>query len=191
MKLVEKTIESTRIFEGRIVSLRIDTVKLPNGQQTKREVVEHKGAVAVVPLLDHNRVVMVRQWRTPVGRILLEIPAGTLEKDEDPTECAERELIEEIGYRANKLTKMFHSYLSPGYSTEMLHTFLAEDLERAREKRDFDEFLEVEVIELQKAVDMIRRGEIVDAKTICGILLAARLFKGEQTDRRTSDDLDE
>ncbi|MCL6520630.1 MAG: NUDIX hydrolase [Armatimonadetes bacterium] len=178
MNIKEKTIESKRIFEGRIVSLRVDTVELPNGRRTTREVVEHKGAVAVVPMLDHERVVMVRQFRQPVGSELLEIPAGTLEDGEDPADCARRELAEEIGYYPGKLTEMFHSYLSPGYSTEMLHTFLAEDLQKVSEKRDFDEFLEVVTIKLKDAVEMICRGVILDAKSICGLLLAFKLKLG-------------
>ena len=100
-----------------------------------------------------------------------------MEKDEDPYECARRELVEEIGYYPRKLSKMFYSYLAPGYSTEMLHTFLAEDLEKVGENREADEFLEVLTIDLRDAVEMIRGGEIIDAKSICGILLAARLFK--------------
>ncbi len=177
MDLTEKTLESKRIFEGRVVNLRLDTVELPNGRKTSREVVEHRGAVAIVPLLDHETLVLVRQYRQPVGDALLEIPAGTLDSSEDPADCARRELVEEIGYFPGKLTEMFHSYLSPGYSTEILHTFLAEDLRKGVENRDSDEFLEVVTINLRDAVEMIRSGEIVDAKSICGILLASRLFK--------------
>lgn len=177
MDLTEKTIESKRVFEGKLVNLRVDTVELPNGRTTKREVVEHHGAVAIVPMLDHEKVILVRQFRQPVGDVLLEIPAGTLEKGEDPYECARRELVEEIGYYPRKLSKMFYSYLAPGYSTEMLHTFLAEDLERVGENREADEFLEVLTIDIRDAVEMIRGGEIIDAKSICGLLLASRLFK--------------
>jgi len=178
MNLEEKTLESKRIYEGKIVNLRVDTVELPNGRTTTREVVEHRGAVAIVPMLDHEKVVLVRQFRQPVGTALLEIPAGTLDKGEDPAECARRELVEEIGYFPAKLTEMFDSYLAPGYSTEKLHTFLAEDLEKVGENRDFDEFLEVVTIKLRDAAEMIRVGEIVDAKSICGLLLASRLFIG-------------
>ncbi len=177
MDLTEKTIESSRIFEGRIVNLRVDTVELPNGRVTKREVVEHRGAVAIVPMMDHEKVVLVRQYRQPVGGTLLEIPAGTLDKGEDPFNCARRELMEEIGYFPNKLTEMFHSYLSPGYSTEMLHTFLAEDLQPAQENRDADEFIEIVTVNLRDAIELIRNGEIIDAKTICGLLLASRVIK--------------
>jgi len=177
MRLTEKTLGSRRIFEGRVVNLRVDTVELPNGRVTSREVVEHRGAVAIVPMLDHEKLVLVRQFRQPVGGTLLEIPAGTLDEGEDPCECARRELVEEIGYFPEKLTEMFHSYLSPGYSTEMLHTFLAEDLTKATANRDSDEFLEVVTVSLRDAIEMIRSGEIADAKSICGILLASRLFK--------------
>ena len=176
MDLIEKTLETKRIFEGKIVNLRVDKVELPDGRSATREVVEHRGAVAVVPMLDSKRLVLVRQYRQPVGKILLEIPAGCLEKDESPEDCAKRELMEEIGYDPQKLTKMFHSHLSPGYSTEVLHTFLAEDLVKVPENRDMDEFLEVVTLDFRDAVEMIRGGEITDAKSICGILLAERLF---------------
>jgi len=175
--LAEKTLESKRIFEGRLVNLRVDTVELPDGSSSTREVVEHRGAVAIVPMLDHERIVLVRQFRQPVGATLLEIPAGTLDKDEDPADCARRELVEEIGYFPDKLTEMFYSYLAPGYSTEKLHTFLAEDLRKTKENRDSDEFLELVTIDLRDAVEMIRSSQIVDAKSICGILLASRLFR--------------
>ncbi|MDI6828425.1 MAG: NUDIX hydrolase [Armatimonadota bacterium] len=178
MNIKEKTIESKRIFEGRIVRLRVDTVELPNGRRTTREVVEHKGAVAIVPMLDHEKVLMVKQFRQPVGSELLEIPAGTLEEGENPADCASRELAEETGYYPGKLTEMFHSYLSPGYSTEMLYTFLAEDLQKVSEKRDFDEFLEVVTIDIKEAIEMICRGIILDAKSICGLLLASKLKLG-------------
>jgi len=174
MRLEEKTVDSKRIYEGRVVSLRLDTVKLPDGRLAVREVVEHKGAVAVVPLLDDSKVVMVRQYRQPTGQVLIEIPAGTLDAGEDAEACARRELVEEIGYSARRLTRMFSTYLSPGYSDEMLHTFLAEDLAPARTKTDKDEFLEVVTLDLDEAVRMIRTGEIKDAKTVCGLLMLER-----------------
>ena len=177
MNLTEKTLESKRVFEGKIVNLRVDTVELPNGKTSTREIVEHKGAVAIVPILENKKVVLVRQYRQAAGRILLEIPAGGLEIGEDPADCARRELQEEIGYYPGKLTEMFYSYLAPGYSSEKLHTFLAEDLEQRYLDSDSDEFLEIVTIDLQDAVEMIRQGEIADAKSICGLLLASRIFK--------------
>jgi ADP-ribose pyrophosphatase len=173
MKLTEETLESKRIFEGKIVNLRVDTVRLPDGRTSTREIVEHRGAVAVVPMLDSERVVLVRQFRQAAGRVLTEIPAGGLEIGEDPEDCVRRELMEEIGYFPNKVTKMFYSYLAPGYSTEKLHTYLAEDLTPAVEEQDDDEFIEVITVTLDEAVEMIRTGDIADAKSICGILLAS------------------
>lgn len=178
MDLTEKTLESRRVYEGRVVNLRIDTVQLPNGRTSTREIIEHNGAVAIVPMLDQDRLVLVRQFRQAAGRVLLEIPAGGLEVSEDPIHCARRELMEEIGYYPQKLTEMFYSYLAPGYSSEKLHTFLAEDLVLREADGDSDEFVEIVTVRLGDAIDMIRSGEIADAKSICGILLAARLFRG-------------
>lgn len=180
MNLKEKTLDSKRIFEGKIVNLRVDTVELPDGKQAKREVVEHPGAVAIVPLLDGSKVVMVRQFRQPAGEVLTEIPAGTKEKNENAEECAKRELIEEIGYATGRITKMFSTYLAPGYSEEMLHTFLAEDLTPARAETDEDEFIEVVTYDLNDAVEMIRTGEIKDAKTVCGLLMAQRVVASRE-----------
>lgn len=176
MSLREKTLSTNRIYDGKIVSLRVDTVELPDGRISQREVVEHKGAVAIVPLLDHDTLVVIRQFRQPAGEVLIEIPAGTLGNNEDPDDCARRELAEEIGYEPGTLTKMFKSYLAPGYSSEMLHTYLATDLRPCPTGRDEDEFMEIVQIGLDEAVDLIRSGEIKDAKTICGVLMANRLF---------------
>ncbi|MDO8589475.1 MAG: NUDIX hydrolase [Armatimonadota bacterium] len=174
MDLREKTIESKRIYDGRVVNLRVDTVELPNGRRAAREVVEHKGAVAIVPLIDTDVVVMVRQFRQPTGEILLEIPAGTLDPGEDPDDCAAREIIEETGYRAGTLHKMFKSYLAPGYSSEMLHTYLATDLRQTEAAPEADELLDVVTVGLNEALGMIETGQIKDAKTICGLLMAYR-----------------
>lgn len=176
MDLVEKTLQSKRIFEGRVINLRVDTVQLPNGRTSTREIIEHKGAVAIVPMLDKETVVMVRQFRQAVGRVILEIPAGGLEIGEDPIDCARRELAEEIGYHPEKLTELCCSYLAPGYSSEKMYTFLAEDLRLESKDRDADEFIEVVPVKLIDVTEMIRTGEIVDAKSISGLLIAARLF---------------
>ncbi|HEY3297367.1 MAG TPA: NUDIX hydrolase [Armatimonadota bacterium] len=177
MDLNEKTLKSDSIYRGRIINLRVDTVELPNGRTSTREIVEHKGAVAIVPMLNHETVVLVRQFRQAAGRVLLEIPAGGLELGEDPADCARRELAEEIGCHPQKLTPMFSSYLAPGYSSEKLHMFLAEDLQQDEQKTENDEFIEIVNIRIKDAVDLIRSGEIVDAKSICGLLMASRLHK--------------
>ncbi len=175
-QLREETIESVEAFSGRLVKLRVDTVRLPNGRKTTREVVVHRGAVAIVPMLDGDRIVMVRQFRQAAGGVLMEIPAGTLEQGENPLECAQRELQEEIGYAASDMTLMFRSFLAPGYSSEMLHTFLAQGLSKASAEQDADEFIEVVEVPLHHAVELIRQGDIKDAKTICGILMAQRIL---------------
>jgi len=176
MDLREETIETKEVFTGRLVRLRVDTVRLPNGRQTTREVVVHRGAVAAVPLLDAGTVVMVRQFRQAAGETLLEIPAGTLDPGEDPMACVVRELEEEIGFRAGRVSEMFRSYLAPGYSSEMLHTFLAEDLVKVRAHTEEDEFIEVVEVPLDQAAAKILTGEIKDAKTICGILMAQKVL---------------
>lgn len=174
MELREETIESTEAFNGKLVKLRVDRVRLPNGHETTREIVVHRGAVAIVPMIDGERIVMIRQFRQAAGEVLMEIPAGTLEPGEDPLDCADRELQEEIGYKADRLELMFKSYLAPGYSSEMLHTFMAHGLNATRVDREPDEFIEVVEVPLTDAVKMIQSGEIKDAKTICGILMADR-----------------
>jgi ADP-ribose pyrophosphatase len=167
----EITLHSRRVFEGKVVNLRVDTVRVANGREATREVVEHPGAVAMVPLLKDGSVVLVRQFRQPAGEVLLEIPAGTLQPGEEPEECARRELREEIGYEPGRLERMFSSYLAPGYSCEMLHVFLATELNPAEGNMDEDEMVKPEVLPLEDAVKMISTGEIKDAKTICGLLI--------------------
>lgn len=177
LELREETINSEEVFRGRLVKLRVDTVRLPNGKEGRREIVVHRGAVAAVPLLDHDRVVMVRQFRQAAGEVLMEIPAGTLDPGEDAQTCVARELGEEIGYSSSKLTLMFRSYLAPGYSSEMLHTFLAEDLVKVTDAHaDADEFIEIVEVPMAEAVEKIISGEIKDAKSICGILMAQRFL---------------
>jgi ADP-ribose pyrophosphatase len=174
MELREQTIETNEVFSGRLVKLRVDRVRLPDGREATREVVVHRGAVAVVPMTDSGKVVLVRQYRQAAGEVLMEIPAGTLEPGENPADCAHREVQEEVGYRSDDLTLMFRSYLAPGYSTEMLHTFLARKLARASAERDADEFIEVVEAPIDQALRFIETGDIKDAKTICGILMAVR-----------------
>lgn len=167
----EKVIHSERVFTGRVVNLRVDTVRLPNGRTSQREIVEHRGAVAVVPLLDDETVLMIRQFRLAVNEVLLEVPAGTLEPDEPPEICAARELEEETGYRANTLRKLFSQYLAPGYSQEILHVFLAQHLKKTAQRMEEDENVEVVSMPLHRAVEMVLSGEIRDAKTIAALLV--------------------
>jgi len=169
---------SKLVFQGRLISVRVDTVELPDGRTTTREVVEHPGAVAVVPIDDEGCVLLVRQYRYAIGRDLLEIPAGTREPNETPEETARRELAEEIGHEPGTLRKLFQVYLAPGYSTEKIHYFIATDLRPVTATGDEDEFIEVVRVPLPEALTGIASGEFQDAKTVAAITLAAHLYEG-------------
>jgi ADP-ribose pyrophosphatase len=171
-----ETIHSEYVYRGRVVTLRVDTVRMPNGKETKREVVEHHGAVAIVPRLDAETVLLIRQFRQAVGEVLLEIPAGTLEDREDPDACAARELEEEIGYTAGTLRHMFSQYLAPGYSNEVLHAYFAEGLVQTQTHADEDEEIEVVPVKVSDIEPMILDGRIKDAKSIAALLVALRLL---------------
>ncbi len=175
MKLVDELISSEVVYTGRVVTLRVDTVMLPDGRITTREVIAHRGAVAIVPLLDNGRVVLIRQYRRAADSVLLEVPAGTLEEGEYPEDCAYRELAEETGYRTGKMTKLFHQFLAPGYSAEILHVYLAESLVTGKKSFDDDENIEVLPVMLSDVPGMISRGEIADAKSIAALLMTIHL----------------
>jgi len=172
----EKTSKSRQVYKGKIINLRIDEVILPDGKKAIREIVEHQGAVAAVPLLPGREVILIRQFRKPVEEVIYEIPAGKLEKGEAPRSCAERELEEEIGYRAGKLKKLLSYYPSPGFSSELIHLFLATDLEKKQQNLESDEFLEPVVLKFNEALKMIEEGTIRDGKTITGLLLARQFL---------------
>lgn len=175
----EKVVDSSRIYDGKIVNLRVDTVLFPNGKTGKREVVEHGEAVAIVPMKDEDTVLLVRQFRLPAGGALLEIPAGGVEKGEDPETCARRELAEEIGMVPEKLIPLYAAYAAPGYTTEKIYGYLALGLTDERQEADEDEFVEVVAMPLDEAIAAIGRGEIQDMKSIAGLTMAAReLGKG-------------
>ena len=166
---MEHTTRTNRIYDGRVLNLRVDTVTLENGLSTTREVVEHRGAADIVPLHENKQIVLVRQYRYPISTELLEIPAGTLERGETPEKCARRELKEETGFKCDELTKISEIYIAPGYSTEKIHFYLARKLVREHSNPDEDEHIKVEVIPLTEVLEKIRKGEIRDAKTICAI----------------------
>lgn len=170
----EVTLSTKRIHEGRIINLREDTVRLPSGREGRREIVEHNGAVCILPILDDGRVVLVRQYRKPAEETLLEIPAGGLAPDEEPLACAGRELKEECGFTSNKMTLLFSCFLAPGYSTELIHCFVAEELEGGDAEPEEDENLEIGEYSLEELLPMIDDGRIRDAKTIAGLLALYR-----------------
>lgn len=165
----EERIVGEVIFEGRMLRLERDIVRLPNGLETSREVVRHPGAVAIVALQDQN-ILMVRQYRYAVGQETLEIPAGKLDPQEQPLECAERELREETGYRGI-LEPISTFYTTPGFTDEVMHLFLARDLVWDPLTPDDDEFLGVEIIPWKEALQKALQNKFNDAKTILGILL--------------------
>jgi len=170
----EETLSSERPFQGKLLSVRVDRVRLDNGREATREIVEHAPAIAAVPLLPDGRVILVRQWRHPAQEVLLEIPAGVMDPGETPEQTVNRELAEEIGYRAGTVRKLFSVYLAPGYSEEIIHIFLAEDLTPERLPADEDEDLETVIVPLAEAVTMCREGQIQDAKSVAGLLGAAQ-----------------
>lgn len=179
--LREVTLSSETVFSGRVVRLRVDTVRLPSGRVSTREVVAHPGAVAIVPVTDDRQIVLIRQYRQAAGQTLLEIPAGTLEDGEAPEACAVRELAEETGLSAGRLVRLIGSYLAPGYSSELLHVFLGLDLEAAdgSHAMDADESIEIVTVPVAEAVEGVLQGRVCDAKTICGVLLADRWLRDE------------
>ena len=170
--LIEKPLGSTRLFEGKVINLRRDEVLLPNGRTATREVVEHPGAVAVIPRTKEGNIIMVRQFRHPIGQILLEVPAGKLDPDEKPEACALRELAEETGFVAGRLRKLTAMFTTPGFTNEVIHVYLAEDLEKCDKQPDEDEFISVEVYTPEQLHQMIASGEICDAKSLVALCLA-------------------
>ncbi|MTI70210.1 MAG: NUDIX hydrolase [Firmicutes bacterium] len=175
MSYVEKTMKSDKIYEGKILNLRIDTVELPDKKYSKREIVEHSGAVAIVPITDDGYVTLVKQYRKAIDKELLEIPAGKIEVGEEPKSCAIRELKEETGITAENLEYMFEFYTSPGFSNEKLYLFMAKNLDVGEANPDTDEYIEVVKVKLEELVEKVNKGEIQDSKTIVGILTAYQL----------------
>lgn len=165
----ERVLESQRIYEGRSVNLRVDKVVLPSGRETTREVVEHVDCVAIVALDSEGNALLVRQFREPVGRVLLEIPAGGIEPGEEAQESALRELEEETGYHAGKVKRLGGFYSSPGFCTEFLHLFLATGLEQGPQRARGDETIEVVRIPLSEIPNLVASGEICDGKSIAGL----------------------
>ena len=175
MEHIEKKLDSKTIFTGHVLTLTHDTVELENGAQSYREVVHHNGGVAVLAIDEQQQVLFVRQFRYPYGEVLLELPAGKLERGEDPAACGMRELEEETGYTAGRLDFLARVYPTPGYTNEVLHLYVARDLTFTCAHPDPDEFLTVEKLSLQKALELCMSGEITDAKTLVALLKYARL----------------
>jgi ADP-ribose pyrophosphatase len=167
-------LKEEEIYRGRAFAVEKVQVRLPDGRETHYDYVKHSGAVTVVPVDDQNRILFVTQYRMGVKDTLLELPAGTLEKDEDPAVCAAREIREETGMAAGKMVKLGEFFLAPGYSSEYMHVYLMTELYSAPLKQDDDEFLQTEAIPVAKVWEMIYSNQIHDGKTLACLLLAVK-----------------
>jgi ADP-ribose pyrophosphatase len=186
-RLAERVIDSRIVHRGRYLEVRLETTERADGSRHERDVVRHPGAVAIVALDEANRLLLVRQWRQPAGRSLLEIPAGTLDRDlatgaiEDPELASRRELEEETGYRADRWEKLGSFWTAPGFASELMHLYLATGLVAAGHGRltpDADEALELVRLPLANALAAVDRGDVHDAKTLIGILVVGRTRGG-------------
>lgn len=165
-----EVVKSSKVYDGKILRVFSDEIAMPDGRTATREVVEKNNASAIVPVDSDGNIILVRQYRHPARDMVLEIPAGTFEKDEDPYDCAMRELEEEIGYKAGGLTYVNWTYCSVGVCTEKIYIYIADDLKEGRQHLDADEFIEIERYSLKDCISMIFDGTITDSKTVMGIL---------------------
>lgn len=170
-------IESKRIFEGAVFAVDRDQLREPGGQEIVREVVRHAGGAGGLPVFADGRVALVKQYRHPAGKELLEIPAGKLEMGEQPEECAAREIEQEIGFRPGRMEPLAEFYSTPGFCSERLYVYLATELVGSAQALDHDEFVEIVYLPLAEAVELARRGAIEDSKTIIALLLAAQVIR--------------
>ncbi len=176
MNLEEKTVKKKYIFNGKLINLRKDKVLLPNGNTASREVVEHSGGVSIVAINDNREVLLVKQFRYPYKECLLEIPAGKINKGENPLECGIRELKEETGATAKNIISLGEIYPSPGYCDEIIYIYLATNLKIQDVNPDEDEFLENISLPFETALKMAQNGEIKDAKTVIGLFRAEKMI---------------
>jgi ADP-ribose pyrophosphatase len=176
MQYEEKTVNTKHVYKGKFISLDSVEVVLPDGNRSTRDIVLHPGASVVVPVSENNEIYMVRQYRKPIEKVTLELPAGKLDEGEDPKVCAERELKEETGIEAAKIEHMISIHSTPGFSTEVLHLYLASGLTEGTASSDEDEFVSCEKYKIDELIGMIMSNEITDAKTIIGILMADRMI---------------
>ncbi|MFA5337067.1 MAG: NUDIX hydrolase [Candidatus Omnitrophota bacterium] len=166
-------------FKGKILDVSVKKVRLPNGYLANLEIVKHPGAVLIVPFLGKNKIIMLRQFRPVINTYIFELPAGTLEKGESPAVCARREIIEETGFRSDKLVKLGLIFPVPGYSTEKIFIYKAQNLIKTKQLHQKDEVIEIFVFTKRQIQKMLKEGKIIDAKTICGFALCG-WFKEER-----------
>ena len=173
----EKTSSSEIVFQGKLLDVRRDIVILPNGANGIREWIKHPGAVCCIPILPNGKIALIKQYRYSVRKMMIELPAGKLDKNEAPEDCAIRELEEEIGYKANKITFLTNIHPAIGFADEKMWIYFAEDLEKTNQKLDSDEFLEIIPTKLEDALEMVWNGTITDVKTMIGLIWADKLLK--------------
>lgn len=176
-------ISSRRVYDGRIISVDVDQVRFPNGTSGELEMVRHPGASAVVPFLDNPRdpdprIILIRQYRYAANGFVHEIPAGRLDHGESPIACAARELREETGYSARDLIPLTTFYTTPGFTDERIHLFAATGLTEGESQLESDEILDLVIVPISKAMEMIRAGELVDGKSMVGVFFASRFIAG-------------
>ena len=178
-KFAEKTLSSKTIYDGKIISLKLEEVELPDGNLAQREIVRHSGAVALIPITNEGKMILVKQFRKSLDRTLIEIPAGRIEIGEDPNETARRELEEETGYGAKTVNYLQSFATSPGFADEIIHLYLAEDLYVIEDpaEGDEDEFIELLEVTVTEAEKLVATGEIYDAKTAFAVIYAKHELK--------------
>lgn len=168
--LVEKRVKKVPVYKGNFVDFCADKVRLPDGRTATREYIDHPGAVGVLPVLDSKRIVLVRQYRYPVGEVTLEMPAGKLDRGEKPLACLHRELAEETGYTAGKVTRLLDYWPTPALANEVIGLYVAEKLKPGVARTDKDEFLQAVILRFDEALRLVWSGKIRDSKTIIGLL---------------------
>lgn len=176
MDFEEKCINSKCVFNGRLLQVYRDEVRLPNGKISNREWIKHPGAAVVIPYLGNGQILLIKQFRYPVRQIMLELPAGKIDPDENPDQTIRRELAEETGYSAQKLTKLGLIHTCVGYSNECLHLFWADELQKCDTRPDDDELIEIIPMSINAAMNLLYQGKITDAKTIIGLFWADNII---------------
>ncbi len=177
MDLFEKTLSTETIYEGKIFKMEKVKVSLPDGKTSERDIVRHNGAVAIIAMKDDGKVLFVEQFRKTVDEVLFELPAGKLEPNENPKECALRELEEETGYKAKTVTFLGKIVMTPGFSDEIIHFYYATGLSEGVKSGDEDEFINIHEFDLKEINEMINNGKIYDSKTVCGIKIFENIIK--------------
>lgn len=181
----ERKVDSKLVHQSRVFNVYEDNILLPNGKPSKRGWVSHGASVAIVPVNHKGELLLIKQYRYPTGKFMLEIPAGNMDKGrESPLKCAQRELAEETGFKAKKMIKIFEGYSLPGYCTEYMYFFLALDLYPEKEQHDDDEFIELKPVKLKTALKMLTNKKIIDTKTAVGVSLAAQLLNKQNKPRK-------